>query len=71
MTPTMNLRDAFLAEILAAPDDDAPRMVFADWLEDNGDPQRAEFVRAQVRLAGMSWRQPGHSELEKRAKLLP
>ena len=41
----MNTREAFLAEILATPDDDAPRMVYADWLEDNGDPQRADFVR--------------------------
>jgi uncharacterized protein (TIGR02996 family) len=60
----------FLAAIRAAPEDDAPRLVYADWLEDNGDPERAEFIRAQVRMAGMSWREPGHSELEKRASRL-
>ncbi|MEZ6127007.1 MAG: TIGR02996 domain-containing protein [Planctomycetaceae bacterium] len=30
-------RQAFLKEILAAPDDDAPRLIFADWLEEQGD----------------------------------
>jgi uncharacterized protein (TIGR02996 family) len=41
----------FLAEICANPDDDTPRLVYADWLEDHGDPDRAELIRAQVELA--------------------
>src|SRR6476659_1158863 len=40
---------AFLRAIAAAPDDTAPRLVYADWLDERGDP-RAEFVRVQVRL---------------------
>jgi uncharacterized protein (TIGR02996 family) len=36
--------DAFLRAILEAPHDDAPRLVYADWLDD-GQSQRAEFVR--------------------------
>jgi uncharacterized protein (TIGR02996 family) len=43
--------DALLAAILAAPDEDTPRLVYADWLDENGDPDRAEFIRAQVELA--------------------
>jgi uncharacterized protein (TIGR02996 family) len=39
---------AFLADIQANPDDDRPRLVFADWLEDHGDPARAEFIRVQA-----------------------
>lgn len=40
-------RDAFLAAIAAADEDDfAPHLVFADWLEEQGDPQ-AEFIRLQ------------------------
>ena len=35
---------AFLARIHATPDDVAPRLVYADWLEDNDDP-RGEFIR--------------------------
>src|SRR3954451_13941548 len=34
-----------------APDDGAPRLVLADWLEEHGDADRAEFVRLSVRLA--------------------
>jgi uncharacterized protein (TIGR02996 family) len=33
------------------PDDDAPRLVLSDWLEEHGQADRAEFVRLQVRLA--------------------
>lgn len=38
----------FLAAIVANPDDDLPRLVFADWLEENGDSDRAEFIRLQI-----------------------
>jgi uncharacterized protein (TIGR02996 family) len=34
-----------------APDDDLPRLVLADWLEENGEGDRAEFVRLSVRLS--------------------
>lgn len=44
-------RDAILATICDEIDNDTPRLVFADWLEENGDHQRAEFIRAQIRLA--------------------
>lgn len=45
------LRKAFIADIIANPDDDAPRLVYADWLSENGDPARAEFIRVQIELA--------------------
>jgi uncharacterized protein (TIGR02996 family) len=44
-------RAAFLAAIAAAPDDDLPRLVFADWLDEHGDAARAEFVRLQCAAA--------------------
>jgi uncharacterized protein (TIGR02996 family) len=43
--------DGLLKAILADPDDDTPRLVYADWLDENGEPARAEFVRVQVELA--------------------
>ncbi|MFO0845296.1 MAG: TIGR02996 domain-containing protein [Gemmataceae bacterium] len=43
----MTEKDAFLADILERPDDDAPRLVYADWLDDHGEPDRATFIRAQ------------------------
>jgi uncharacterized protein (TIGR02996 family) len=50
---TMNQKQAFLDDIIEHPDDDAPRLVFADWLDDHGteeDRARAEFIRLQCRL---------------------
>jgi uncharacterized protein (TIGR02996 family) len=54
----MSDADALLRAVLAAPDDDAPRLVFADWLEEHGDPDRAAFMRAQVELARMKMPDP-------------
>jgi uncharacterized protein (TIGR02996 family) len=42
---------ALLRAVLADPGDDAPRLVYADWLEENGQPERAEFIRVQCELA--------------------
>lgn len=42
---------ALLAAVLAHPDDDTPRLIYADWLEENGCPERAEFIRIQIELA--------------------
>jgi uncharacterized protein (TIGR02996 family) len=33
------------------PEDDTPRLVLADWLEEHGDPARAECIRVQCALA--------------------
>src|SRR4051794_19420115 len=42
--------DAFLRAIIDNPDDDLPRLVYADWLDEHGDPDRAEFIRVQCEL---------------------
>jgi len=47
----MNPDASFLADILAHPDDDAPRLIYADWLDEHGDPYRAEFIRLQCARA--------------------
>lgn len=39
---------ALLRTIREHPDADLPRLVYADWLEERGDPDRAEFIRLQV-----------------------
>lgn len=39
-----------LDAILAEPDEDVHRLVAADWLDDHGQPERAEFIRVQVKL---------------------
>lgn len=44
--------EAFLRTITADPDDPAPRLVFADWLEDHDEHDRAEFIRLQMQIDG-------------------
>jgi uncharacterized protein (TIGR02996 family) len=44
----------FLSDIIEHPDDDAPRLIYADWLDERGGPEeqaRAEFIRVQIELA--------------------
>lgn len=37
-----------LSAVLADPFDDGPRLVYADWLQENGEPERAEFIREAI-----------------------
>jgi uncharacterized protein (TIGR02996 family) len=46
----MHDRDALLRAIIENPDDDAPRLIYADWLDEHGDPDRATFIRLQCEL---------------------
>jgi uncharacterized protein (TIGR02996 family) len=46
-------RESFLTAIADEPDPDASRRVYADWLDDHGDPDQAEFIRLQLRLAAV------------------
>jgi uncharacterized protein (TIGR02996 family) len=50
----MNDADALLRAIFDAPDDDAPRLVYADWLDEHGQPNHARFIRLQIATHGMS-----------------
>lgn len=52
----MSDRDSFLRAIVAEPDDDLPRLVFADFLDEHGEPERAEFIRVQCELAPLAGR---------------
>src|SRR5262245_53285184 len=47
----MSERDAFIQAIIQAPDDDLPRLIYADWLDEHGESDRAEFVRVQIERA--------------------
>src|SRR5262249_22626393 len=48
----MSLQDAFLADIIAHPEDDAVRLIYADWLDEHDQPERAEFIRLQIARTG-------------------
>jgi uncharacterized protein (TIGR02996 family) len=42
--------DAILRSVLATPEDDAPRLILSDWLDENGDHERAALIRRMVAL---------------------
>ena len=44
---------ALLAAVVAEPDADAPRLVYADWLQEHADEEQAQYIRDAIRLAGM------------------
>jgi uncharacterized protein (TIGR02996 family) len=47
-------REALLRAVCENPDDDTPRLVFADWLQENGEEERAEFIRVQCEAARLA-----------------
>jgi uncharacterized protein (TIGR02996 family) len=64
---------ALLKAITANPDEDTPRLVFADWLDENKPDEkpstasspsaRAEYIRTQCRLAAGAFDDPDYPEL--------
>ncbi len=60
---------AFLARIRECPEDDAPRLMFADWLDEQCDP-RGEFIRLQCALTRLSPDDPRRADLSQREQLL-
>src|SRR6476646_2008450 len=42
--------DALLDAIFDNPDDDTPRLVYADWLQENGHEDYAQFIRLSCRI---------------------
>jgi uncharacterized protein (TIGR02996 family) len=66
----VSLEQAFLRDVNERPHDDTPRLVYADWLDDNGRPERAEFIRVQCRLAELPTGHPERPALKKRERAL-
>jgi uncharacterized protein (TIGR02996 family) len=58
----------FLQALLAEPDDDTLRLVMADWLDENNQPARAEFIRVQIELARGAEDRAHRRELELRQR---
>jgi uncharacterized protein (TIGR02996 family) len=46
----MNTGDALLQAIIDEPNDDNLRLIYADWLHDHGEPERAEFIRLELAM---------------------
>jgi uncharacterized protein (TIGR02996 family) len=64
----MTHEEAFIQAICEAPGDDAPRLIYADWLEEHGQADRAEFIRVQCWLARLTELEAEHSVLAARAE---
>lgn len=60
--------ELLLAAILAQPDEDTPRLAYADWLEETGDEadqRRADLIRVQVEHAAERLELPwAHPEID-------
>lgn len=71
---------ALLAAITAHPDDDTPRLIYADWLDEHlpdaqpspaaGPSARADFIRVQCRLAQRPYDDPEYPALLEREEEL-
>jgi uncharacterized protein (TIGR02996 family) len=62
--------DALLQSILDDPTADAPRLVYADWLEEHGEQARAELIRVQCEPARLPEGESRRAELEARERAL-
>jgi uncharacterized protein (TIGR02996 family) len=49
--PISDEQAALLAAVASEPDDDTPRLVYADWLDESGDAEQAEFIRDSIELS--------------------
>lgn len=56
--------DLLLRGILAEPADDTVRLAYADWLQENGQDARAQFIRVQIELAQLESRYGPRSRVE-------
>jgi uncharacterized protein (TIGR02996 family) len=66
----MSDEKALLAAIWAHPHEDAPRLIYADWLEEHGQAERAEFIRVQCELARIDEDDPARAKPERRERHL-
>src|SRR3954467_769625 len=53
--PSPTPGEILLRAVFAHPEDDAPRLAYADWLDESGgEPERAALIRVQCELARLA-----------------
>ena len=67
--PSSPEEQAFVQAIVEEPGDEGLRLIFADWLEERGDPL-GEYLRLRCRLARLAAGDPQRPGLEARAAAL-
>jgi uncharacterized protein (TIGR02996 family) len=63
----MSDEEGFIRALQATPEDDAIRLIYADWLEDHDQGPRAELIRVQCTLAALPEEDSSRAALEKRS----
>ena len=63
----MTQDNVFVQAIIDSLDDDTRRLVYADWLDEHGQPEYARFIRLQIPLHGLNLHAPSLNR--KRAEL--
>jgi uncharacterized protein (TIGR02996 family) len=69
----MSIEEVFLRDIQERPEDDLPRLLYADWLEDQPEPHlaaRGELIRLQCESARLPADDPRAAEMEGCARRL-
>jgi len=63
---------ALLQAVADDVDSHEPRRAYSDWLDENGDPDRAQFIRVQIDLEPYKYKlgKPGRSEAARKAALV-
>ena len=56
---------ALLAAIVAQPDEDTARLVYADWLQEHDDEPQAQFIRGWIKFAKMKGETPKRHKMGK------
>ena len=62
--------DALYRAIVARPEDDTPRLVYADWLEEHGRAEEAEFIRLDCKFEASTPDLPEYIDLNDRIEEL-
>jgi uncharacterized protein (TIGR02996 family) len=66
----MSAAEGLLGDIVASPEDDTPRLVYADWLEEHDQPDRAEIIRLQIERSKLPEDDARAAKLLRREKAL-
>lgn len=61
--------ETFLRAIYNVPDDDTPRLIYADFLEENGEEDWAAFIRVSVEVLVRSPKSPGQENIPEYVEL--
>src|SRR5205809_8115599 len=62
---------AFLRGLQASPGDDLPRLIYAEWLDEHGQPERAAYLRAECALANAANAREARPPEQRLAELHP